>query len=276
MIDDYAGQELVSCVVTDAIAVVRFERPEKRNAWNTAMQAAFRAAVAQCERRRDVRAVVITGAGPAFCVGGDVEVLQSLGESKTWNGPVEDLEADAVLATDLGSFGFLRAMSKPVIAAINGAAAGNGFTLACFCDLRVAASGAKLTTASSRLGLPAEHGVSWILPQLVGDGRAAELLLLSPIVRAEDGLAMGLINRVVPADEVVPAALELARQLAEEISPASIAMMKGQLQCDRGRSLAETVATADTLATEAIGTADYRNGVAAFLERRRPVFGGMP
>jgi enoyl-CoA hydratase/carnithine racemase len=269
-LDEHA--QLVSCSVSDAVALVRFERAERRNAWNTSMQAAYRAALARCERDPQIRAVVVTGAGDTFSVGGDVEVLRSLGESGSWHPAIADPSADAILGNDLGSFGFVCAMSKPVIAAINGAAAGNGFTLACFCDLRVAVSGAKLTTASSRLGLPAEHGVSWILPRIVGAGRALELLVLSPVLSAEDALAIGLVNRVVPRAELLDSALQLARRLADEISPASVRMMKGQLLADERRSLAESVSAATALVTEALTSADYREGVAAFLERRPPSF----
>lgn len=267
----------ISYRAEDGVALVTFERPEKRNAWNIAMQHAYRAAMVRAEHDSAVRVVVVTGAGPAFCVGGDMEVLDTLATrggftpAASANGAQED-ELDDPFGDDLGSFAFIRRMSKPVIAAVNGAAAGTGFILACTCDLRFAAEGSKFTTAMSRLGLPAEQGLSWMLPRLVGTATAFELLVASTVVPAEDALAVGLVNRVLPAAELLSATLEYARALAAGISPASMAMMKQQLYADLDRDLPAAVAVAGELATAALRSPDFREGVDAFRERRTPMF----
>src|SRR5439155_1402008 len=132
-------------------------------------------------------------------------------------------------------------LSKPVIAAVNGPAAGVGFVLLCFADIRFAAAGAKLTTSFGRLGLPAEHGVSWLLSRLVGPGRAADLLFSSRVVLAEEAVELGLVNRAFPPDELLPFTLDYARRMAADISPSSLRVMKRQLWDDMTGELAPSV-----------------------------------
>lgn len=266
-----ATAELISYRVSNGVAVITFARPERRNAWTAGMQHQYRAAMARADRDPEVRVVVVTGAGEAFCVGGDMETLDTLADRGTFTPPATTEREDR-LGTDLGSFAFVQRVDKPVIAAINGTAAGTGFILACFCDLRFAAAGAKLTTAMARLGLPAEQGLSWILPRLVGSAAAFELLVASEVVSAERALEIGLVNRVVAAEELLPETIAFAERLAAGISPASARMMKRQLFLDRDRSLAAAIADATTLTTAALTSADFREGVNAFLERRRPAF----
>lgn len=266
------GGDPVSYSVRDGVALVRFERPAKRNAWNIEMQTAFRGAMVNAEYDPSARVVVVTGAGPAFCVGGDMEVLDTLASRGGFTPVSEEDERPDPFGTDLGSFAFVRRMSKPVIAALNGATAGTGFIIACACDLRFAAEGAKLTAAMSKLGLPAEQGLSWLLPRLVGTSKAFELLISSDVVRAEDALGIGLVDRVLPEAELVEATVDYARRLAASVSPASMRMMKSQIYADLERDLPGAVETAALLAAVALKSPDFREGVDAFRERRAPKF----
>jgi len=160
-----------------------------------------------------------------------------------------------------------------VVAAINGAAAGVGFVVACFTDIRFAAAGAKFTTSFGRLGLPAEWGVSWVLPRLVGPTHAADLLFSSRVVLAEEAAAMGLVNRVLPPDELLPFTLDYARRLATEISPSSLRVLKRQLWTGLIDPLDQVAAEAEELMVRMTAEPDFREGTAALAEKRSPRFG---
>jgi enoyl-CoA hydratase/carnithine racemase len=267
-----AGAAPVSFHAENGVALVRLERPDKRNAWNVAMRQAYRAAMARAERDRSVRVVVVTGAGDTFCVGGDMDVLDTLADRGTWSDDPAVGEVADPFGDDLGAFAYMQRMSKPVIAAINGPAAGTGLILACFCDMRFAAAGAKLTTAMSRLGLPAEEGLSWILPRLVGTAHAFDLLIASEVIPAERALQLGLVNCVISRDTLLDKTLLYARRLAATISPASMRMIKQQIYADWTRELPASIATATTSATAALTSADFREGITAFREHRAPRF----
>jgi enoyl-CoA hydratase/carnithine racemase len=159
-----------------------------------------------------------------------------------------------------------------VIAAINGPCAGIGLVLAVMCDLRFAAADAKITTAFARRGLVAEHGISWMLPRLIGPARALDLLLSSRIVLGAEAAELGLVNRAFDDGRVVEHTLEYARELARECSPASMASMKGQVYADYDRTLPETVADANRLMLESFTAPDFAEGVQSFMERRPPNF----
>jgi 2-(1,2-epoxy-1,2-dihydrophenyl)acetyl-CoA isomerase len=214
-----------------------------------------------------VRAVVLTGSGRAFCVGQDLREHAAL------------LEAGdpAPLATVREHYNPLvtaiAAMPKPVIAAVNGTAAGAGLGIACACDFRIGAAGARYTTAFAGIGLTADSGLSWSLPRIVGAGRAAALLLLAEPFTAEQALEMGLLNAVVPPEQVLPAAVELAGRLA--VGPtAAYACIKESLAFGASAGLVETLAKEDELQTRAGGTEDHRNAVRSFLAKQPPVFTG--
>lgn len=226
---------------------------------------------------------MITGAGRGFCAGADVKALDMTRESGRYSTGLSE-PMPAVPRPAGGSsrpdfehgFSFPLGLSKPVIAAVNGPAAGVGFVLACFCDIRFAAAGAKLTTSFGRLGLPAEHGVSWMLGRLVGAARAADLLFSSRVVLAEEAEAMGLVNRVLPPDELLPFTLDYARRMATEISPWSLRAMKRQLYDDLLGDLHGAASTAEKLMQEAFGSPDFKEGSAALSEKRQPRFGPLP
>jgi len=169
-------------------------------------------------------------------------------------------------------FAYHFGIPKPIIAAINGPAAGVGFVLACYCDLRFAAEGAKMTTSHGRLGLPAEYGLSWLLPRLIGVTRAADLLFSSRVVLAEEAEAMGLINRVVSGAELMETTYAYAGGLATDIAPSSLASTKLQLYRDLHRDVASSVADAGTRLEQMMQGRDFVEGVAALTEHRRPHF----
>src|SRR5580658_3015841 len=189
--------------VAEAVATITLVRPERLNAWTGRMHTEYRALLARAAGDPGVRVIVVTGAGRGFCAGADTRALEGHVERGGYDpGTGADLarpgygvrpEFDAEFAYHFG-------IPKPIIAAVNGPAAGVGFALACYCDLRFAAAGAKLTTAHGRLGLPAEFGLSWLLPRLIGASRAADLLISSRVVLAEEAHEMGLLAAVVPRD----------------------------------------------------------------------------
>jgi len=259
------------------VAVVTLDRPDRLNAWTSRMEAEYRSCLQSADADPDVRVIVVTGAGRGFCAGADMAALDGYAAG-------EDYDLTATEAVQLpaegrpdwaGSFSYALGLAKPVIAAVNGAAAGVGFVLMCFADIRFAASGAKLTTSFARLGLPAEHGVSWMLPRLVGAGCAADLLFSSRVVLAEEAKQMGLVNEVYPADELLPATLSYARAMAEGCAPSSLLAMKRQLWGDLLGNLEQSWRGAVDSMTEMIGAQDFKEGLDAFQTKRPPAFPGI-
>lgn len=273
-----AGPELkvTTYAVDGGVALVTLNRPERLNAWTARMEHEYRSLLERAEADSDVRAIVVTGAGRGFCAGADFDALDGLtkGQPYAAAGGADPVEGgtSADRPDFAHAFSFPLGLRKPVIAAVNGPAAGVGFVLMCFADIRFAAAGAKLTTAFSRLGLPAEHGVSWILPRLVGPARAADLLFSSRVVLAEEAAAMGLVNEVLPADEVLPHALAYARRLATEVSPSSLAAIKAQLWADQIDSLDASASRAEGLLRAMLRAPDFAEGVEAFTAKRPPAF----
>jgi enoyl-CoA hydratase/carnithine racemase len=164
---------------------------------------------------------------------------------------------------------------KPLIAAINGPCAGIGLVQALMCDIRFAAGGVKFTTAFARRGLVAEHGISWMLPRLVGPARAMDLLLSARVLLAEEACDLGLVNRVLPPEELLDATLDYARDLARNCSPASMAAMKQQVYGDLERGLLDATGRADELMLRSFAGGDFREGVTSFVERREPHFAAL-
>ena len=261
--------------VRDRIATVTLHRPERLNAWTGRMHAEYRALLARASADPAVRVIVVTGSGRGFCAGADSRALE---------GHVERGGYDAGLGDDVAmpgygvrpefdaDFAYQFGIPKPIIAAINGPAAGVGLVLACYCDLRFAARGVKLTTSHGRLGLPAEYGLSWLLPRLIGLTRAADLLLSSRVVLSEEAEALGLVNRVLAPDELLPHTYAYAGALATEIAPSSLAATKLQLYRDLHLDAASSVGDAGQRMVEMMKGADFAEGVAALTEKRPPDF----
>lgn len=266
---------VVRLEVAEGVALITLDRPHRLNAWTGRMDVEYRRAVADAEADPEVRVLVVTGAGRGFCAGADAAALEGLSASGTYDPGHREEPARpgyGVLADFDHPYAFHLGLTKPVVAAVNGPAAGVGFVLACFCDLRFAAAGAKLTTSFGRLGLPAEYGVSWLLPRLVGTARAADLLFSSRVVLAEEAAAMGLVNRVVPPDDLLSETLAYARTMAAEISPRALTAMKRQLYADLLRPLGASVQDAVARLDRMVGEPDFAEGVAALTERRPPRF----
>jgi enoyl-CoA hydratase/carnithine racemase len=255
--------EVVQRSIEDGVAVLTLNRPERLNAWTAEMERTYFDLLADCGERDDVRAIVVTGAGRGFCAGADMQELQSIGD-----GGVEAAARDR----DPRPQAFPLTIPKPIVAAINGPVAGIGLVQALMCDIRLAAEGAKITTAFARRGLVAEHGMSWMLPRLIGPARALDLLMSGRVVLGEEAAAMGLVNLALPADRVLEKALAYARELATHSSPASMAAMKRQVYGDLERGLEASVEEADRLMLESFSHPDFAEGVASFVERRDPRF----
>ncbi|MDR7300142.1 enoyl-CoA hydratase-related protein [Haloactinomyces albus] len=199
----------------DAVLLLTLNRPDQLNAWTPTMQHRYFDLLEHADQDPSVRAIVLTGAGRGFCAGADVATLADLPvESHSRNDHPPSLPIR---------------LRKPVIAAINGSAAGVGLVAALFTDVRFAAADAKFTTAFSRRGLVAEHGIAWLLPKLIGVSKALDLLLSARTVAGTEAHELGLVDRVLPRDEVLDAALEYAHTLATECSPAAMADIKQQI-----------------------------------------------
>ncbi len=261
--------------VRNRVATITLNRPERLNAWTGRMHAEYRALLQRGADDKGVRVIVVTGAGRGFCAGADSQALEGhvargrydpgLGDDVAMPGYGVRPEFEADFAYHFG-------VPKPIIAMINGPAAGVGLVLACFCDLRFAATGAKLTTSHGRLGLPAEYGLSWLLPRLVGVTRATDVLLSSRVVLAEEAAAIGLVNRTVPLDELAECTYSYAAQLANEVSPSSLAVTKLQLYRDLHGDVVSSVNDAATRLEEMMRGPEFAEGVAALTEKRPPRF----
>jgi enoyl-CoA hydratase/carnithine racemase len=260
-------EEVVTRSIDDGVAVLTLNRPDRLNAWTAQMKREYFDLLENCAADADVRVIVLTGAGRGFCAGADMAELQALGDG----GSIEERAAQE----DPRPHTFPLSIPKPLIAAINGPCAGLGLVHALMCDLRFAAAGAKITTAFSRRGLVAEHGISWVLPRVVGPSRALDLLYSSRIVLAEEALKLGLVNRVIEPDRLMEETLAYARDLAENCAPSSMATMKRQIYADLDRPLVDALATANELMVESFTKPDFTEGVASFMERRAPRFAGV-
>jgi enoyl-CoA hydratase/carnithine racemase len=255
--------EVVQIAVEEGVALLTLNRPERLNAWTDEMEHVYFGLLDECAASEDVRVIVVTGAGRGFCAGADMQGLQDLSD-----GNVDQERCAAVRRPQT----FPLSVPKPIIAAINGPCAGIGLVQALMCDIRFAAEGAKFTTAFARRGLVAEHGISWILPRLVGPARALDLLLSARAVLAEEAAALGLVNRAIAPEELLDETLAYARDVAVNCSPASMATMKRQVYADLERTLPDALAQADREMLASFGAPDFAEGVASFLERREPSF----
>lgn len=265
------GTNELLCEVRDRVAIITLNRPEARNALSDHLTPALRTMIRVCGEDSSVGALLITGAGTAFCSGGDVKGMGAntnpAKAAMSSDERVADLQERQRLLT-----GALVAVRKPTIAALPGPAAGAGLAIAMACDIRIAAESAFLTTGYIRVALSGDYGIAWLLTRLVGTSRARELMFTGEKVEAKRAEAIGLVNRVVPDATLRDDAFALAKSLAE--GPAvALRYMKDNLD----EALAFDFATArDHEAVRLVksaGTADHREAVAAFIEKRKPVFG---
>ena len=242
--------------VAEGVATVTLARPNGNNAWNQAMESEFADVVLTLDRAPDVRVIVITGSGRFFCPGYDLNELRGAVES---NG----IRAPQLPTMDVG---------KPLVCAVNGACAGIGLVLALTCDVRFASSDAKFATAFSRRGAVAESSIAWLLPRVAGHANALDLLLSGRTVLAEEALALGLVSRVVAADELAAAAAGYAADVAANCAPRAMRAIKRQVYQSWTTPLSESIAVAHDLLSRPEHMADLDEGAAAFLDQRPPAF----
>lgn len=266
--------------VADRIATITLNRPHRRNAWTGAMHAAYRVALDHAERDTAVRAIIVTGAESAdgrsaFCVGGDSEALAGYVEKGAYDSGLRTTPVMPGAGTDPrfeADFAYHFALTKPVVAAINGPAAGVGLAVACFADVRIAVPGAKLTTAHGRIGLPAEYGLSWLLPRLIGQAPATELLFSSRAFLTDEAYNLRLIHQLVAPDELLEHTRSWTQDLIANNAPTSLAATKQQLYLDMHRDVRASVEHAQELLDELATTDEYAHGIRSLLHKEPPRF----
>ncbi|MDG2050015.1 MAG: enoyl-CoA hydratase-related protein [Myxococcota bacterium] len=264
-------------VVQSGVATLTLARPERMNSWTGRMHAEYRFLLQESERDPSVRATVLTGEGRGFCPGADFEALQSHVERGAYDagtpadlarpgyGVREEFDAD---------FAFQFGLKKPVVAAINGAAAGVGLVMACYADLRFAARDIKMTTAHGRLNLPAEYGLSWLLPRMIGLTAASDLLLSSRIFSSEEAMTLGLLNGLFESEDLLPQTYAYVKKMIERVSPSSLAATKRQIYVDLHRDVGRSVHESNALLEKMMKEDDYLEAVASFREKRSPRWRG--
>jgi len=258
--------EHIKYEVEEGVAVITLNRPDVLNSFNRMMATEVRQALSSTVGNAEVRAVMLTGAGRAFCAGQDLE------EAMPKEGPLPDL-GDIVARGYNPIVRTIRQLDKPVVCAVNGVAAGAGANLAFACDFVIAGADASFIQSFSKIGLVPDTGGTFFLPRLVGMARATALMMLADKVSATDAVAMGMIHRVVESDKLLEEATTLARQLAKRPTR-GLALIKRALTASATNGLDEQLALEAQLQAEAGSSADYREGVRAFLEKRPPVFIG--
>ncbi|HTO69117.1 MAG TPA: enoyl-CoA hydratase-related protein [Myxococcota bacterium] len=254
--------------IADPVALIRLNRPDKLNAFTYPMLGEIRRAVDAAAADPRVVGIVITGNGRGFCAGLDAEALAAT----TTRGSAARERPPAAEAELPGLFSYLLRVPKPVIAAVNGVAAGGGFVLASMCDVRFASKGASFTSIFTKRGLVAEHGTTWTVPRLVGSGRALDLLWTSRLIDAEEAARIGLVEYLVEPHQIVTEASRYVAELAATVSPAALADTKRMVYEHLGEGYAAALPDADATAWRAVDRADAREGAQALLERRAPKF----
>ena len=271
--------------VEGGVALITLNRPDRLNAWTPAMQASVKRAMIAASKDDAVRVIVVTGAGRGFCAGADMAGLQQIQPVKWDERPMargdDDVPVDPRpgLGPDVsqeyaGRFGYIMSIQKPVIAAINGACAGIGLAFSLYCDMRFASSAAIFTTSFSQRGLIAEHGMSWLLPRIVGTSQALDLLFSARRVKADEAERLGLVSRTFPAESFMDEVRAYTEHLALNVSPRSMAVMKAQVWKGLFQDLNDAVRVGDEEMQKSFGSHDFKEGVAHFLEKRPARFTG--
>ncbi len=266
--------------VADRVATITLNRPDKLNAWTAIMERAVRAAMAEAEKDENVRVIVLTGAGRGFCAGADMSLLSSIADKG-----VDEARRAQALETGANSetngrkdfqkkYSYFPALTKPVIAAINGPVVGLGLVIALYCDLRLASDAARFGTAFAQRGLIAEYGMAWMLPRLVGHANALDLLFSARMIDAAEAFRLGLVNQVLPQASFAETVQKYAANLASAVSPRSLRVMKRQVYDAMFQTLAELFEIAEREMLASLQCEDFKEGVAHFVQKRPPLFTG--
>ncbi|MDG2004409.1 MAG: enoyl-CoA hydratase-related protein [Novosphingobium sp.] len=267
---DAGSEEVVLSETSGGVMTITLNRPERGNGWTGQMSRAYLATLDGAARCPDVRAIIVTGAGKAFCVGGDTEILGDI--AGTGEIPRQDPSQPASPSDHL----YAIRVGKPIIAAVNGACFGIGMQQALCCDVRFASDDAKFATAFARRGLAAEMAMSWLLPRLVGTGHAMDLLLSARLVRAPEAERIGLVNRVIPAAELMDEARAYALELAEKCAPSAMRTIKAQAWRDMMSDLFSSYDRSGELMQQTFTGDDFKEGLASWQEGRPPSFPPLP
>ncbi len=259
--------------VHDGIATIWLNRPHRMNAWTGRLHTEYRHLLARANDDHKVQAIVVSGRGRGFCVGGDSDALQGHSARGGYDpGTAEDIarpgygtakEFDAAFAYHFG-------LQKVVVAAINGPAAGVGLALPCFADIRFAVPGVKFTTAHGKLNLPAEYGLSWMLPKIVGLGRANDLLLTSRVFTSDEAYQLGFVNALFEPESLMSETYAYVQNMISTVAPNSLRQTRWQIYRDLHRDVASSVIESETLLNQMMGEPDYAEGISAFVEKRAP------
>lgn len=261
--------------VTDPVGTITLNRPKQLNAWTDQMAAEVKHAVGQAEADERVFAIVITGAERGFCAGADMKLLRSIQAGTREDAPAATLDADPgrkEMGDYRGSYSYLISVRKPVIAAINGPVAGMAIPIVAGCDLRFASDRAVFTTAFSRRGLIAEWGSSWLLPRLLGPANAMDILFSARKFDAAEAERIGLVNRVLPHDELLSFVRSYVEDMAANCSPTSVSLMKKQIWEQLDGTLGPAEKDSIQLMLQSFERSDFKEGVDAFMEKRPPKF----
>ena len=254
--------DLVTRTISDGVAVLTWNRPERNNAWSVPMETEYYRLLEECGQDEAVRVIVVTGAGRSFCPGMDANVLADNAQSGNTTNP--HLRKPFTLP---------RSIPKPIIAAINGACAGIGFVAAMNCDLRFASSKAKLTTSFVQRGIMAEHGLAWSLPRVVGTSVALDLLFSARVILAPEALSLGVVDRVYDPDDLMKNTLLYARNLAQNSSPTAMGVIKRQVYAAQESSHEEARVLALSYWMGMLRHhPDFNEGITSYLDKRPPQF----
>jgi enoyl-CoA hydratase/carnithine racemase len=266
--------------VAGRVATITLNRPDKLNAWTATMEGEVRAAMEEAEQDENVRVMVLTGAGRGFCAGADMSLLGTVAEK----GLDEARRAQTVQSGSGGregaradfrkKYSYFPALTKPVIAGINGPVVGLGLVITLYCDLRFASDGARFGTAFAQRGLIAEYGMAWMLPRLVGHANALDLLFTARMIDAAEALRMGLVNQIYPQEAFRESVQKYAMNLASNVSPRSLRIIKRQVHDAMFQTLAESFESSEQEMLASLQCEDFKEGVAHFVEKRAPAFTG--
>jgi enoyl-CoA hydratase/carnithine racemase len=273
----------IEYAVTDRVATITLNRPEKLNALTKLMEEELFEAMTRANNDSEVRVIILTGAGKGFCSGADISLLQSITSEDFQNTPPETIFQKYVPNREVGDhqkdfqrcWSYFPSIEKPIIAAINGPAVGLGFILTLFCDIRFSAENARFSTAFSKRGLIAEHGISWILPRLAGISNALDLLFSARMISASEAQSMNLTSRTFSSETLLEEVQSYANDLAQNVSPRSLRLMKREVYKAQLQSLDEAIDDANRDMLDSFSCDDFKEGVAHFVEKRPARFTGQ-